>query len=170
MMRRYKCDWCGKEFERLECYMKGKKHTFCSRQCLADFSNKSKNPTGYSSLKDLTNISRHMTKLNEAMNPARMNFETRTKLRKARLGKGKCNGYSKMYSRPAHRVVMEQLLGRPLTFEEVVHHRDGNRYNNIPENLVVFPTACDHAKFHYEFRWFINQLKQIQEDENADTE
>lgn len=26
MMRSYRCDWCGTEFERLESYMKGKKH------------------------------------------------------------------------------------------------------------------------------------------------
>ena len=170
MTRRYKCDWCEKEFERLECYMKGKKHAFCSRQCLADFSNKSKNPEGYSKLKDFTNISHHMTKLNKTMNPTRMTIETRTKLRKARLGTGNCNGYSKIYGRSAHRVIMEELLGRPLTTEEVIHHRDGNRYNNIPENLVVFPTASDHAKFHFEFRWFIRQLKRIQEVEDADSQ
>ena len=169
MMRTYRCNWCGTEFERLECYMKGKKHAFCSRQCLAAFSNKSKNPTGYATLKNFTNISYHMTKLNEVMNPTRMTIETRNKLRKAHLGMGECNGYSKIYGKLAHRVIVEQLLGRSLTSEEVIHHRDGNRYNNVPENLVVFPTAGDHTRFHNEFRWFIRQLKQIQEVEDADT-
>ena len=147
--------------------MKGKKHAFCSRQCLADFSNKSKNPDGYAKLKDFTNISYHMTKLNEVMNPTRMTLETRTKLRKAHLGIGECNCYSKIYGRLAHRVIVEQLLGRPLTSEEVIHHRDGNRYNNILENLVVFPTVGDHSRFHNEYRWFIRQLKRLQEEENA---
>lgn len=27
-MRTYRCDWCGKEFRRLECYMKGKNTLF----------------------------------------------------------------------------------------------------------------------------------------------
>jgi hypothetical protein len=169
MMRTYKCDWCGKEFERLECCMKEKKHTFCCRQCLADFSNKNKNPIGYAAIKDFTNISDHMTKLNKAMNPTRMTLETRNKLRDAHLGKGKCKGYSKIYSRLAHRVIAEQLLGRPLTDKEVVHHRDGNRYNNTPENLVVFPTAGDHTRFHNELRWFIRQISLLQEKENANT-
>lgn len=36
-----------------------------------------------------------------------------------------------------HRHVMEQILGRPLTEKEEVHHRDANRQNNAPENLEL---------------------------------
>lgn len=46
--------------------------------------------------------------------------------------------------RPAefeHRLVMAEVLGRPLTDEEVVHHRDGDRLNNTPENLELWSTA-----------------------------
>ena len=167
MKKIYECDWCRKNFERLECCMKGKKHAFCSRQCLADYSSKSKNPIGYTRLKDFANISSHMTKLNKDLNPTRMVFNTREKLREAHLGKGDCNGYSKIYSRLAHRVIAEQLIGRRLDSKEVVHHRDSNRYNNTPDNLVVFPTAGDHTRFHNEYRWFIRQLIRIQEEENA---
>lgn len=98
MKLRILCDWCGKEFIRDSAYLKGKKHHFCCRRCLADFSNKTKNPDGYASLKDFTNISKNMSKINEQMNPSRMTKETRKKLRESHLGKGKCDGYSKIYS------------------------------------------------------------------------
>ena len=164
-----KCDWCGKEFVRDSAALKGKKHHFCCRRCLADFSNKTKNPDGYAALKDYANISKNMTRINKLFNPERMTVETRRKLRESHLGKGECNGYSKIYSRLAHRVIAEEMLGRALKPEEVVHHRDGNRYNNNPENLVVFPTVGAHSKFHNEYRWFLRQLKNL-EVENAESE
>lgn len=170
MMKSYKCDWCGKKFERMECYTKGKRHTFCSRQCLADFSSKSKNPDGYAELKDYTNMAINFSALAKKINPTRMTPSVKEKLRTARLGKGKCDGYSKIYGNLAHRVIAEQILGRPLTQNEVVHHRDGNRYNNEPENLVIFPTVGGHTRFHNEFRWFISQLKRIQEEEHENAE
>ena len=158
-----KCDWCGRVFERESAFLKGKKHYFCCRQCVADFSSKSKNPDGYRELKDFTNISKHMADLNRQLNPTRMTSETRSKLREARLGKGECKGYSKIYGKPAHRVVAEKMLGRPLNEDEVVHHRDGNKYNNAPENLVVFPNQAAHTKHHNELRWFIRELENMDE-------
>ena len=169
MKLQIQCDWCGKEFERDSAALKGKKHHFCSRQCLADFSNKAKNPDGYASLKDFSNISKNMKQINQKMNSTRMTKEIKEKLRNAHLGKGECKGYSKIHSRLAHRVVAEKMLGRSLKPEEVVHHRDGNRYNNVPETLVVFPSVGDHTKFHNEYRWFLRQLENL-EVENAKSE
>ena len=43
-----------------------------------------------------------------------------------------------------HRLVMEQKLGRYLLPTEVVHHIDGNRANNHPDNLGVFASNREH--------------------------
>lgn len=39
------------------------------------------------------------------------------------------------------------MLGRPLAPGEVVHHRDGDKRNNVPENLVVM-TQGEHMREH----------------------
>ena len=45
-----------------------------------------------------------------------------------------------------HRLVMEAMIGRYLERDEVVHHRDGNKQNNDPSNLELFPHNGDHLK------------------------
>lgn len=47
-----------------------------------------------------------------------------------------------------HRLVAEHNIGRPLKGEEVVHHIDEDRTNNNPNNLIVFVTHSDHARYH----------------------
>lgn len=37
-----------------------------------------------------------------------------------------------------HRLVMAQLLGRPLYADESVHHRNGDRLDNSPDNLELW--------------------------------
>jgi hypothetical protein len=39
-------------------------------------------------------------------------------------------------------------LGKPLPSGAVIHHLDENPYNNNPENLIVFPTQKNHARYH----------------------
>jgi hypothetical protein len=47
-------------------------------------------------------------------------------------------GSGKRWSIEEHRWVMQQMLGRPLFKGESVHHRNGLRYDNRPENLELW--------------------------------
>lgn len=147
-MIKIKCAWCGKEYEIFPSRVKSK--NFCSRACLADFSSKQKNPERYAELKNYDNMSKNMQRINEQLNPTRMNFSTRAKLHMAHRDSGSGKSYAKSFGVHTHRIVAERLLGRKLMPGEVVHHIDGNRRNNAPDNLMVFSSQSQHAKWHAE--------------------
>jgi DNA-binding NarL/FixJ family response regulator len=46
-----------------------------------------------------------------------------------------------------HRYIMEQYLGRELSRNEVVHHKDGQKDNNEIENLEVMDLS-EHSRQH----------------------
>jgi hypothetical protein len=52
-----------------------------------------------------------------------------------------------------HVIIMEQKIGRSLRPGEIVHHIDGCRTNNAPDNLYL----CRDAKHHMEIE---QQLKE----------
>ena len=53
-----------------------------------------------------------------------------------------------------HRLVAEEILGRSLTKEEVIHHIDHDRQNNKPENLALFESQKAHSHFHTQLKQF----------------
>lgn len=118
------CDECGEKVKMPPSQFNRAKNHFCSRQC-------------------------HMKFMNRKLNPNRMTPEVREKIHRSHSGKGRCKGYSKTYGKHTHRVVAEQILGRPLSLGEVVHHIDGNKRNNSPSNLQVLKNQAEHARLHF---------------------
>ena len=55
--------------------------------------------------------------------------------------------YVKQGGRHQHRIVAETILGRPLANKEIVHHKDGNKKNNDPNNLEII-TQGEHMRRH----------------------
>lgn len=54
-----------------------------------------------------------------------------------------------------HRYVMEKDIGRKLYKDEVVHHLDCNRSNNLITNLLLLPNKSQHMKLH---NWIDNGM------------
>lgn len=76
-------------------------------------------------------------------------------LLRAENGTGNINrGYRYLYidgrRQAEHRVVMERMLGRPLERSEQIHHKNGNRSDNRPENLELL-SAGDHRRAHAKY-------------------
>lgn len=63
-----------------------------------------------------------------------------------------------------HIVFAEESLGRPLTDKEVVHHLDGNRANNLYENLLVLENS-QHTRLHMWLKKIEYKYKENQEKE-----
>ena len=49
-----------------------------------------------------------------------------------------------------HRLMMAQMMGRPLIRKEVVHHIDHNPLNNKKENLMLFPSNGAHKRYEWQ--------------------
>lgn len=91
----------------------------------------------------------------------RFTEEHKRNIQKARLAHGethakglslKPSGYVEVTrgvnkGRGAHRVIAEESIGRPLTSDEHVHHRDEVRSNNDPLNLQVL-SVHEHCSLH----------------------
>ena len=69
------------------------------------------------------------------------------KVQIAKRGTGKKHRYVKELGRHQHRVVAEEVLGRPLKTGEIVHHKDNDGHNNNPDNLQI-TTQSEHIKIH----------------------
>lgn len=49
-----------------------------------------------------------------------------------------------------HLLIMEKKIGRPVEKTESVHHIDGDKLNNSPDNLELFKSHSDHLRHEWE--------------------
>lgn len=146
-----RCDWCGLVFDKYA--KKVTTHNFCCRACLGAFSSKTRNPRGYARLKDYSGQSWNMHNLNLRLNPTRFTDKDSkpadTTPTPEKRGK-KRDAYVTRHGLLEHRIMAERILGRPLREGEVVHHINRDKQDNRLENLMVFSSASEHAKWHKE--------------------
>lgn len=124
-----KCDYCGKVFDK---QYKLRKHNFCSRDHFYKWN------------------SARISRYNKTENPMnKVGGVLQSRLKRSAMLRERCRGksYRKFLGRHEHRRVVEHMLGRKLNRYEYVHHINGNKQDNSPENLMVL-TPAEHARLH----------------------
>lgn len=125
------CDWCGDSFEKRTCEVYTQ--NFCCHLHFRQWNAKRMHQYNMTA---------------NAMNQPGGVLSSRIKRGNQLRGSGKGRTYTKRLGRHEHRIVAEEKLGRPLRQGEVVHHIDGNKKNNQPDNLLVLPSQREHAALH----------------------
>lgn len=135
------CQECRSDFELLPCQLGRGRGKFCSKEC----ANKAmqRGSELHCSWCDST-----FYRAASEQSRAETYFCSIACYQEHRAAYIKPNTYKKDGRRHEHRVVAERVLGRPLMVDEVVHHIDGDKHNNAPENLVVFPNQSLHSRCH----------------------
>lgn len=123
------CDWCGTAFYKPLSRIRNE--NFCSAACRNRWLGKQnvevRNVPGHSA----GHKAPHLTDLNRRRNPL------------GRLTGGK----TKAVASQTYRKIAEEMIGRKLTKDEVVHHINGDRSDNRPENMAVLPRT-EHNRLH----------------------
>lgn len=130
------CERCGKTFLRWPHEAKGR--TWCSQTCHMKTMNEERNPTRWQT-ENRTRAAEKIQTVKETVKKPRTAKRTEDRPLKT---------YKKVAGRHLHRIVAEQMLGRPLKTGEVVHHINGNKLDNRPENLKIFSSQAEHARWH----------------------
>lgn len=113
------CKYCKSQFETIECDQK-----YCTHKCSSDARKR---------FIDIpTSLESGSRKLDKTLGYVRVYCPMHPE----------ANTWGYVYE---HRVVAEQIIGRRLIKDEVVHHKNGKRWDNRPENLEVM-NKFEHGK------------------------
>ena len=155
IQRKRKCDQCGIVFIKL-IYPSSKKtkNSFCSKKCVDDHKRNG------SKLKCKRCGKEFYRRFGE-QRKAKTFFCSRLCRDKNRMELAKPTTYLKDNARHKHRIVAENKLGRALKKGEIVHHLDGDKHNNDPDNLRIFVNQAEHARYHFsgKHKCFVKNLK-----------
>ena len=119
------CGNCGAPLQRYASQVKHKQNVFCNRTCQGAWRSKQTGPKA-PHWKGGSRVSAGRTYYHLPWHP---------------LADHK--GYVARYI-----IVAELKLGRPLVKGEVVHHEDEDYTNDHPDNLRVFASQAEHARYH----------------------
>lgn len=133
------CQYCGDPFYRMACELKHKPVRFCSAACKY-----AAKRTGGEKICEECEAAFYAKG-----SYGHLRFCSRACYH-ASVKRGS-HSYPKIKGRHAHRVVMEEQIGRKLGPDEIVHHDDENILNFDADNLVLTDRS-EHARHHFSGR------------------
>lgn len=145
----YVCEVCGKEFSVNLCdhrIKEGKKIKYCSKKCAGEGSKTGKIVKCENCGKEFYTTRNRFCSVECAREHRRKNYIHKTFMENGYICEYK-RGYSKNGTAKQHRLIIENHLGRRLSTDEVVHHKNGNKTDNRLENLEVMKNN-EHISYH----------------------